>query len=328
MPIRRINPISMILLKRWAGTWTHLLASWMFLHWNWFSVDLRWPCTWSNAMLFKVSVHCSAPQKKLKLKKRQERPWLLSISPRRTSFLLSLFSFRNEFDVVDAKINALHASRTHAEVNRNLHFFFPEERLLVVLKPNLTEQQRGKTSVRSPWRTPTVSLPSVGEIEQVFKKAGFFILTRKVEKLTPEQAAHLQHAHHGKEHYEEMVNYLTRSVYPLSFPCFCKSRWNLDLVVNPNCWSSAKNTPARVGTTWSVQLIQPKQCRRHQLGSSVEERLPSPLFYWDLCLDISLRALYGKDLIHNAIDVSTDVEKAKSDIHLFFGDLDREERGE
>lgn len=39
----------------------------------------------------------------------------------------------------------------------------------------------------------------------------------------------------------------------------------------------------------------------------------------------SLRALYGKDLVHNAVDVSIDVEQAKQDIQLIFGDLDREE---
>jgi len=37
--------------------------------------------------------------------------------------------------------------------------------------------------------------------------------------------------------------------------------------------------------------------------------------------------MYGKDLVHNAIDVSTDVQQAKNDIHLIFGDLDREEQG-
>ncbi len=42
---------------------------------------------------------------------------------------------------------------------------------------------------------------------------------------------------------------------------------------------------------------------------------------------ISLRAIYGKDLVHNAIDVSTDVQQVKNDIHLIFGDLDREEQG-
>ena len=60
-----------------------------------------------------------------------------------------IWSFRNEFDIVDAKINSMHGARTHTEVNRNLHFFFPEERLLVLLKPNLSDQQRGKTSRES-----------------------------------------------------------------------------------------------------------------------------------------------------------------------------------
>ncbi len=41
----------------------------------------------------------------------------------------------------------------------------------------------------------------------------------------------------------------------------------------------------------------------------------------------SLRAIYGKDLVHNAIDVSTDVQQAKNDIDLIFGDLDRDEHG-
>lgn len=41
----------------------------------------------------------------------------------------------------------------------------------------------------------------------------------------------------------------------------------------------------------------------------------------------SLRAIYGKDLVHNAIEVSSTVEQAQNDIHLIFGDLDREEQG-
>lgn len=43
--------------------------------------------------------------------------------------------------------------------------------------------------------------------------------------------------------------------------------------------------------------------------------------------DDSLRAMYGKDLVHNAIDVSPSVQQAKDDIHLIFGDLDKEEHG-
>ena len=50
----------------------------------------------------------------------------------------------------------------------------------------------------------------LAEIVEAFRKAGFFIMARKVEKLTPEQVAQLQLAHQGKEHYEELVNYMTR----------------------------------------------------------------------------------------------------------------------
>jgi len=39
----------------------------------------------------------------------------------------------------------------------------------------------------------------------------------------------------------------------------------------------------------------------------------------------SLRAIYGQDHVHNAIDVTTDAHQVKNDIHLIFGDLDQEE---
>jgi hypothetical protein len=38
--------------------------------------------------------------------------------------------------------------------------------------------------------------------------------------------------------------------------------------------------------------------------------------------------MYGKDLVHNAVDISTDVANAKNDIHSIFGDLDKDEQGE
>ena len=41
----------------------------------------------------------------------------------------------------------------------------------------------------------------------------------------------------------------------------------------------------------------------------------------------SLRATYGKDLIHNAVDVTNDTQQVQNDIHLIFGDLDKDERG-
>ena len=90
-------------------------------------------------------------------------------------------------------MNSLHAPGTRAEVTRNLQFFFPEEHIFVILKPNLTYQQKS-------------------EIVDIFKKAGFFILARKTEQLTTEQVAKLQHAHHGKDYYEELEIFMTRFV--------------------------------------------------------------------------------------------------------------------
>lgn len=52
----------------------------------------------------------------------------------------------------------------------------------------------------------------LAEIMDVFKKDGFFTMAHKVEKLTPEQVAQLQHSHQGKDYYDELVNYMTRFV--------------------------------------------------------------------------------------------------------------------
>ncbi len=41
----------------------------------------------------------------------------------------------------------------------------------------------------------------------------------------------------------------------------------------------------------------------------------------------SIRAIYGKDLVHNAVDVSSDAAQVKNNMDLIFGDLDREEHG-
>ncbi len=49
----------------------------------------------------------------------------------------------------------------------------------------------------------------LAEIEDAFKKAGFFIMARKNEKLTPEQVAQLQRSHQGTDYYEELTNYMT-----------------------------------------------------------------------------------------------------------------------
>ena len=74
---------------------------------------------------------------------QQERKFLLTFLNQKLNFAFCE-SFRHDFDIVDAKINSLHGPRTRSEANRNLQFFFPEERILVILKPDLTVQQRCK----------------------------------------------------------------------------------------------------------------------------------------------------------------------------------------
>ncbi|CAF1180180.1 unnamed protein product [Adineta ricciae] len=174
-------------------------------------------------------------------------------------------TFRHDFDIVDAKINSLHAPGSRTEVNRNLQFFFPEERILVVLKPGLTDQQRA-------------------EIVDAFRKAHFFVMARKTLTLTQEQATKLQHAHHGKEYYDELIHYMTSAPSEL-----------LVLVKED------------ASKSWH-EVVGPEE------PAKASETAPT-----------SLRAMYGKDLVHNAVDISPNVQQAKDDIHMIFGDLDKEE---
>lgn len=75
----------------------------------------------------------------------------------------------------------------------------------------------------------------------------------------------------------------------------------------------------------SDQRTLPKPYKQHRPGrfrgfsTNVRETLSF--------VSLSLRAVYGKDLIHNAVDVSHDVQQAKNDVQLIFGDLDRDEAG-
>lgn len=65
-------------------------------------------------------------------------------------------------------------------------------------------------SERFEWKNQFIF--TLAEIVNVFRKAGFFIMARKTHKLTAEQVGQLQHAHHGKDYYDELVNYMTRWV--------------------------------------------------------------------------------------------------------------------
>lgn len=125
--------------------------------------------------------------------------------------VFSLNRFRHDFDIADVAINSLHGPQTKGEANRNLQFFFPEERIFVVLKPNLSDQQRCKvTKKNSTIRFLLVSFFCSAQIMDTFRKAGYFVIARKTEKLTAEQVAQLQQTHQGKDYYDELVAYMTR----------------------------------------------------------------------------------------------------------------------
>lgn len=49
-------------------------------------------------------------------------------------------------------------------------------------------------------------------------------MARKTETLTQEQATKLQHAHHGKEYYDELIHYMTRFARK-TFLCSCYDRF-------------------------------------------------------------------------------------------------------
>lgn len=57
------------------------------------------------------------------------------------------FSLRAQFAVEKEPINQLHGSASPEEAEREINFFFPEQRTLAVIKPDATEH-------RGPLRTP------------------------------------------------------------------------------------------------------------------------------------------------------------------------------
>ena len=230
---------------------------------------------------------------------------------------LVLDRFRNEFDIVDAKINSLHGARSHAEANRHLSFFFPEERLLVVLKPNLTDQQRC-TSLLVP---PFSSISFFHRFKRKFikrfeKRISSFWNTKWKNSLQNKRRILLM----------RITAEITTMRWSITWPGRSTDRFEecrrpmrpFDLVVLRIYWSWRRKTLVSIGTIWLDLKIQLKRHRKHRQGKSFRPSLQSI----EMRTSSSLRALYGKDLVHNAIEVSSDAAKAKDDIHIVFGDLD------
>lgn len=53
------------------------------------------------------------------------------------------FSLRAQFAVENEPINQLHGSASHEEAQREINFFFPQQKTLAVIKPDAMEQHRG-----------------------------------------------------------------------------------------------------------------------------------------------------------------------------------------
>lgn len=51
---------------------------------------------------------------------------------------------RQEFDVAEASVNALHGASTPEQAEKELSKFFPMEQTVALLKPGMTPEQRGE----------------------------------------------------------------------------------------------------------------------------------------------------------------------------------------
>lgn len=99
-------------------------------------------------------------------------------------------TLRNEFQLENQKINALHGASTPEQAQRELKQFFPMEQTIAVLKPGLTQQQKD-------------------EIEQKIKASGFLIACKKSTKLTEEIASDFYKDADGKSYKKDLVNLMT-----------------------------------------------------------------------------------------------------------------------
>ena len=52
-------------------------------------------------------------------------------------------SLRADFDVAECAVNALHGASTPAQAERELRRFFPMQQTVALLKPGLTDEQKG-----------------------------------------------------------------------------------------------------------------------------------------------------------------------------------------
>ncbi|NXK65259.1 TXND3 protein, partial [Sylvietta virens] len=100
-------------------------------------------------------------------------------------------SLRGHYLLENVPINQLHGSSTPSDAQKELKFFFPEEKTFALIKP-----EAAKTHKK--------------EILQKVKEAGFNITKVKEQALTREMAARFYEDHKGKPFYDELVNCMTQ----------------------------------------------------------------------------------------------------------------------
>ncbi|NWV27727.1 TXND3 protein, partial [Origma solitaria] len=99
-------------------------------------------------------------------------------------------SLRAHYAIDDVPINQLHGSSTAYDAQKELEFFFPEEKTFALIKPDAAKHHKD-------------------EIIKKVKEAGFSISKIKEEALTREMAAQFYKDHEGKPFFEDLVNCMT-----------------------------------------------------------------------------------------------------------------------
>uniref|UniRef100_A0A8C5U8B8 NME/NM23 family member 8 n=1 Tax=Malurus cyaneus samueli TaxID=2593467 RepID=A0A8C5U8B8_9PASS len=99
-------------------------------------------------------------------------------------------SLRARYAIDSVPINQLHGSSSAVDAEKELEFFFPEEKTFALIKPDAAKTHKE-------------------EIMKRVKQAGFSISKVKEQALTREMAAQFYKDHEGKPFFEDLVNCMT-----------------------------------------------------------------------------------------------------------------------
>ncbi|TNN84463.1 Thioredoxin domain-containing protein 3 [Liparis tanakae] len=107
------------------------------------------------------------------------------------ALLQSMTSLRAQFAVENEPINQLHGSGSHEEAEREIHFFFPKQHTLAVIKPDAMNQH-GET------------------ILEEIRGSGFSVTQLKEMVLSREMAEEFYKEHREKPFFSQLVEFMCR----------------------------------------------------------------------------------------------------------------------